>query len=142
MTQPPHDEPTATSPAELREQVEQTRHELGDTVQALADKSDVKARAQDKAAALKEQATAKTAELSEQTKAKAAQAAQMLQDKLPGPLKDKAALAAQQVKTQTAQAEQLWQDKAPAPVRDRRSPLLAAGAALIIACVLLRRTKK
>ncbi|MEV6483676.1 DUF3618 domain-containing protein [Streptomyces sp. NPDC051576] len=62
MTQPPDDEPTATSTEELREQVEQTRHELGDTVQALADKADVKARAQTttRAAELTGQANEKT----------------------------------------------------------------------------------
>lgn len=38
MTQPPNDEPTASSPEELREQVEQTRSELGETVEALAAK--------------------------------------------------------------------------------------------------------
>ncbi|KAF5993697.1 hypothetical protein FNV65_40950 [Streptomyces sp. S1A1-8] len=35
MNQPPHDEPTAASPEELREQVEQTR--TGQTVEALAE---------------------------------------------------------------------------------------------------------
>ena len=39
----PEDEPTASSPEELRRQVEQTRAELGQTVEELADKADVKA---------------------------------------------------------------------------------------------------
>ncbi|MFH8408671.1 DUF3618 domain-containing protein [Streptomyces sp. NPDC018019] len=42
------------SPAELRARIEQTRQELGDTVAALADKADVKSRAQEKAAQLKD----------------------------------------------------------------------------------------
>jgi Protein of unknown function (DUF3618) len=37
-------------PQELREEIERTREQLGETVQALAAKADVKARAQDKAA--------------------------------------------------------------------------------------------
>ncbi len=35
-------------PAEIRADIEQTREELGETVEALAAKTDVKARAQDK----------------------------------------------------------------------------------------------
>ncbi|WP_394428269.1 DUF3618 domain-containing protein [Streptomyces sp. SGAir0957] len=112
MTQPPHDEPTATSTEELRDQVEQTRHELGDTVQALADKADVKARTQEKAAALKEQTAAKASELTAQAKAKA------------------------------EQAQQVWQDKAPEPVRDKRAMLIAAGVAVVTVVALVRRKKK
>ncbi|WP_436847998.1 DUF3618 domain-containing protein [Streptomyces coeruleorubidus] len=51
MTQPPHDESTASSSEELREQVEQTRHELGETVEDLAAKTDVKSRAPEQATA-------------------------------------------------------------------------------------------
>jgi ElaB/YqjD/DUF883 family membrane-anchored ribosome-binding protein len=36
------------SPDEIREDIEQTRHELGETVEALAAKTDVKARAHEK----------------------------------------------------------------------------------------------
>ncbi|MET7938122.1 DUF3618 domain-containing protein [Streptomyces sp. NPDC005322] len=72
MTQPPHEEHSASSPEELREQVEHTRHELGQTVQALAARTDVKARAQEKATEVKEQAAVKAGEL----KAKAAEAGQ------------------------------------------------------------------
>ncbi|MEU6387905.1 DUF3618 domain-containing protein [Streptomyces sp. NPDC046939] len=123
MTQPPHDEPTATSTEELREQVEQTRHELGDTVQALADKADVKARTQEKAAALKEQTAAKASELSATTAAKASE------------------LTAQ-AKAKAEQAQQVWQDKAPEPVRDKRAMLIAAGVALVTVIALARRKKK
>lgn len=42
-------------PQALREQIEQTRAELGDTVQALSDKTDVKGRANEKIEDTKEQ---------------------------------------------------------------------------------------
>jgi len=47
------------SPAELRREIEQTRGELGDTVQALAEKTDVKAHARDRIAAVKDTAREK-----------------------------------------------------------------------------------
>ncbi|NEE52416.1 DUF3618 domain-containing protein, partial [Streptomyces sp. SID8455] len=44
------------TPEELREQVERTRDELGQTVEALAAKADIKAQAKGKAEAVKAQA--------------------------------------------------------------------------------------
>ncbi len=44
---------------EIEADAEQTRHELGQTVEALADKLDVKQRAKDKAAETKEQVVEK-----------------------------------------------------------------------------------
>ncbi|MGV9943581.1 DUF3618 domain-containing protein [Streptomyces sp. NPDC003401] len=148
MTQP-HDETTASptpTPKELREQVEQTRQELGRTVTALAGKTDVKARAQDMAAEAKEGATVKAGEL----KARAAQVASRVQDKLPDLVKDKAAQAAGQVRSKAAQAGQLIQDRAPEPVRaqavqgaqvarDNRGLLLAAAGAGVVLWLLRRR---
>ncbi len=59
------DEPDTLAAA--RAEVERTREELGETVEALAYKADVKARAKDKAGEVK----AKAAETVEQVKAKA-----------------------------------------------------------------------
>ncbi|MEU8577160.1 DUF3618 domain-containing protein [Streptomyces asoensis] len=142
MTQPPQDEPTAAGPEELRRQVEQTRHELGETVEALAAKTDVKARAQEKATALKEQAGTTAAHLSEQARAKATEAVHLIEEKVPAPVKETAAAAAVQVKAKAGQAEQLWQEKAPSQVRDRRGALIGAAAAVALAYLLLRRGKK
>ncbi|MFD0395076.1 DUF3618 domain-containing protein [Streptomyces nogalater] len=100
MTQPPHDEPTASSPEELRDQVEQTRHELGETVEALAAKTDVKARAQEKAAEVKEQAATKAAEVKVQAAVKAAE------------VKEQAAVKAAEVKEQAAAKAVRLKDKA------------------------------
>jgi Protein of unknown function (DUF3618) len=55
--------PTPESPAELRADIERTRQELGDTVAALAEKTDVKARARDKVAEVKSNVTEKKSEL-------------------------------------------------------------------------------
>lgn len=151
MTEPVGDDKTFASPAEMREQVEQTRHELGGTVEALADKTDVKARAREKAADVREQAAVRTGEL----KAKAAEAASRVQDRLPDSVKDTAARAAGQVRAKAAQAEQVVQvvqEKTPEPVLQKASSaaraarenrkLLLAAAGLTGALWLAARRRK
>jgi ElaB/YqjD/DUF883 family membrane-anchored ribosome-binding protein len=61
----------AKTHAEIRAEIDQTREELGDTVEALAEKTDVKAQAKAKVEDVKTQAKAKV----EEVKAKAAEAA-------------------------------------------------------------------
>lgn len=56
------------NPREIRNDIEQTRNELGETVAALAEKTDVKQQAQAKAGELKGQATAKARELGDKAK--------------------------------------------------------------------------
>ncbi|MFJ8803408.1 DUF3618 domain-containing protein [Streptomyces sp. NPDC102487] len=146
MTNSSTDQHSTPTPAELREQIEHTRHELGDTVQALADKTDVKARAQQKAGELKEQAVVKAGEL----KVQAAKATSQVQDKLPDPVKEKAALAAGQARTAAAQAGRMWEEKAPASLqqrtsqsaqlaREHRTLLLVAAAGLTVLWVARRK---
>ncbi|MFI6091223.1 DUF3618 domain-containing protein [Streptomyces sp. NPDC051218] len=137
----PHDKDTAGA-GELRAKVEQTRQDLGETVEALAAKTDVKARAQEKAVAIKGQTATKAAELGEQARAKATEAAHVLQDKVPDQVKDKAAAATGQVKAAAGQATEVWQDKAPEQVKNRRTGFIAGGAALVVAYVLVRRKRK
>ena len=48
-------------PEEIRQQISQTRAELGETVEALASKADVKAQVKEKVATAKEQAQGKAA---------------------------------------------------------------------------------
>lgn len=55
-------------PEEIREDIEQTREELGDTVAAMAEKTDVKQQTRAKAEELKGQAGAKARELSDKAK--------------------------------------------------------------------------
>jgi ElaB/YqjD/DUF883 family membrane-anchored ribosome-binding protein len=50
-------------PAELRAEIERTRRELGDTVAALAEKTDVKARAREKVADVRQTVNERRAEL-------------------------------------------------------------------------------
>ncbi|MDN3261259.1 DUF3618 domain-containing protein [Streptomyces sp. CSDS2] len=113
MTQPPHDEPTASGPEELREQIEHTRQELGETVEALAAKTDVRARAKEKAAEVREQAAEVRDEVKEQAAAKAAQAGRLWQEKAPEPVRQTTARTAR------------WS-------RDNRVLLLAGGATLLL----------
>ncbi|GGV64443.1 hypothetical protein GCM10010277_71180 [Streptomyces longisporoflavus] len=140
MTQS-HDKPTADT-GELRAKVEQTRQDLGETVEALAAKADVKTRAQEKAVAIKGQTATKAAELRGQAVAKATDAAHVLQEKVPDQVKDKAAAATGQVKAAAGQATEVWHDKAPEQVRNRRTAYIAGGAVLAATYVLVRRKRK
>jgi ElaB/YqjD/DUF883 family membrane-anchored ribosome-binding protein len=56
-------QPTPQTPEELRVEIERTRQDLGDTVAALAEKTDVKARAKEKVAEVKSNVTEKKTEL-------------------------------------------------------------------------------
>jgi ElaB/YqjD/DUF883 family membrane-anchored ribosome-binding protein len=51
------------NPAELRADIERTRQDLGDTVAALAEKTDVKTRAKEKVSEVKQNVTDKRTEL-------------------------------------------------------------------------------
>ena len=53
----------AKDPEQLREEIEETRRELGDTVEALAAKADVKSRAREKVESTKESVAQKKDEL-------------------------------------------------------------------------------
>ncbi|MFK8907542.1 DUF3618 domain-containing protein [Streptomyces sp. YS-3] len=160
MTQRPQDESADAGREELREHVEQTRADLGETVEALAAKADVKGRAQEKATAVKEQAAAKADELkskadelktkADELKTKAVDMAHQAQEKVPDPVKDKASQAAERARATAAQAGRLWHDTAPEPVqhktaqgarmaRDNRTLLLAAAGAAVLVWLACRR---
>ncbi|MFE9401730.1 DUF3618 domain-containing protein [Streptomyces sp. NPDC006530] len=142
MTQSPHEDPKSPTREELGHEVDEARHELGKTVEALAAKADVKARAHERATELKEQVGTRVAVLSDEVKA----AAQVVQEKLPAPVKERAAAAGEQL---SASAGRLWRDKAPDAVRDRvargarsareHSTVLFAVAGATGAWLLLRR---
>ncbi|MEU9171461.1 DUF3618 domain-containing protein [Streptomyces sp. NPDC048420] len=80
MTDRTSSEPSATGakgPDELRRQIERTRSELGDTVEELAGKMDVKGRARARAADLRDKAGAMTVQL----RSTAAQAGHTVHDR-------------------------------------------------------------
>jgi len=62
-------------PAQIREEIEETRGELGETVAAVAEKTDVKQQAQAKADELKSQASEKVKEVGEKAKEAAPESA-------------------------------------------------------------------
>ncbi|MEU1055237.1 DUF3618 domain-containing protein [Streptomyces sp. NPDC005876] len=74
----------AKGPDELRRQIEETRSRLGDTVEELAAKTDVKGRAKARAADLRDRAGAMTVQL----RSTAAQAGHTVQEKAPAPVRD------------------------------------------------------
>jgi hypothetical protein len=61
------EEASSREPEEIRQEIDETREELGETVAAVAEKTDVKKQARDKADELKSQA----GERAEEVKAKA-----------------------------------------------------------------------
>jgi hypothetical protein len=128
----------AKGPEELRRQIEETRSQLGDTVEELAAKADVKARARARAADLKDKAGAMTV----QVKSTAALAGHTVQDK--------ASQAGHAVQDKASQAGHVVQDTVPGPVRTAATnvvraglrhprPVLIAGAGAVVAAGLLRR---
>jgi hypothetical protein len=59
----PAQQPPPEDPAQLRVDIERTRQDLGDTVAALAEKTDVKARAKEKVSEVRQNVTEKRTEL-------------------------------------------------------------------------------
>ncbi|MFD3471111.1 DUF3618 domain-containing protein [Streptomyces sp. NPDC058682] len=112
--------PASPGSAELRGQVERTRDELGQTVEALTGKADSKARAKQKTTDVKGQAAQKVTLASDQIREKAGHAAQLVKDRTPDPLLEKAGQAA------TA-------------ARANRTPLLVVGAVGVL--LLVRRSR-
>jgi ElaB/YqjD/DUF883 family membrane-anchored ribosome-binding protein len=85
VEQTPESEPSS-DPDELRGQIEETRADLGDTVEALAAKADVKAQVKEKVEAGKEQIKEKQ----EQASAKLAEVRDKVGDKVSGATPDQA----------------------------------------------------
>ncbi|EGX57753.1 alanine-rich protein [Streptomyces zinciresistens K42] len=133
----------AEGPEALRDQIQRTRGQLGDTVAELASKADVKGRAVARAADLRDKAGAMTVQL----RSSAAHATHVVQDK--------AARAGHAVRERAGETGHTVQDKAtqavgegPRPVRTavraaRRNPrpVLVVGAALgaLVAAGAIRR---
>lgn len=118
---------TPTDPEQLREEIAQTRAELGETAAALAAKADVKARTKDAAA----DARARAAQAATDARARAAQAAAEAKDRAAQEL----ALTQQQLKNRDV-----------ASVARRPAPMIvlvaAASGIAALAIVLIRRARR
>ncbi|MFJ8043731.1 DUF3618 domain-containing protein [Kitasatospora sp. NPDC096147] len=146
------DHESAPAPERLREQIEDTRDELGHTIEALAGKADVKARLHEQAATVKERAAAKGARLTDRIQEAAGQGVHLLKDRTPDPVLDRAARAARRLRDMTARAARgadrtpdlAWEQDRPAtdPARARRLPLLAGGAAVVVLLLAVRRIRR
>jgi hypothetical protein len=77
------------SPEQIRAEIEQTREELGDTVEALAAKTDVKGQAKSRIAAAKDTAQSKRNEYITKAKQAAPDSASAGADQLAATVKDK-----------------------------------------------------
>jgi len=114
MTDRTSSEPSATGakgPDELRRQIARTRSELGDTVEELAGKMDVKGRALARAADLRDKAGAMTVQL----RSSAAQAGHTVHDKATQAghlVQDRAARTGHQVQDRTQRAGRITQGTA------------------------------
>ncbi|MFJ2258183.1 DUF3618 domain-containing protein [Streptomyces sp. NPDC087844] len=128
----------AEGPDELRRQIEETRSQLGDTVEELAAKADVKGRAKARGAELKDKAS----EAGHTVQGKAVQAGHVVQEK--------ATEAGHVVQEKAALAGHVVQERVPQPVRNAATavvqaglrnpkPVLIAGAGVVVAAGLLRR---
>lgn len=106
------------SPDEIRGEIEETREELGDTVAAVAEKTDVKAQAKSKVDDVKSQASDKA----EEAKAKAKE------------LSDKAKAAAPESPAEGVHQAQTLAKENPKPVA-----IAAAVVGLLVLWRLLRR---
>ncbi|WP_433517765.1 DUF3618 domain-containing protein [Nonomuraea sp. CA-143628] len=121
---------------DVHKNIKDTRQELGDTVAALADKADVKGRANDAAEAAKGKAT----EVAGVAKDKAAAVAELAKDKavvVADVAKDKAAEAAHKVRDVTPDQVKDAADKVTTEARKRPVLVIAAAGALV--ALVLRR---
>lgn len=137
---------------ELRQEIEETRERLGETVQQLAAKTDVKARAQNKAAELTHKVKATAGQARTQAAARAGNVRGQVAG-TTGTTGQKALSAATAAREQVSgwlvtAGKPAWQ-AAPEPVRQavakgassarqRRTPLLAVTAALLTGYVAIR----
>jgi len=97
----------------LQEEIERTREHLGETVEALVAKADVKARAQDEAGRLIGRLKAKVLGARRQAAARAVEARRQAADKTAGP-RQKATVQGRHVRRQVA-------DKTAAPLQQAAS---------------------
>ncbi|MFF7445175.1 MULTISPECIES: DUF3618 domain-containing protein [unclassified Streptomyces] len=139
----------AKGPEELRRQIERTRRQLGDTVEELAGRADVKGRAMARAADLRDKAGAMTVQL----RSTVAQAGHVVQDRAGRTghvVQERAAGVRHTVQGRAGHAGHAVEHHAPRPVRGvvrtglrNPRPVLVVGAVvgLIVVEEMLRRRR-
>ncbi len=119
----------AQDPGEIREAIEHTRQEIGETVQAIAEKTDVKARASKKMAESVGNLKASTV----QAKSKLGEIGQRVEDSLPDATRPVASTTSQLVSASSQRAGALTM---AATQQWRRQPLVIIIASATLAAVL------
>jgi len=118
---------TAQDPQQLRAEIEQTRADLGETVEALAAKTDVKARAKEAAA-----------DATERAKEAATEAAGKARDKLD----DVRHIATDRLAPAREQAFVLKKRAAQDPAVRQSLPLVGAAALAVTGAILVATSRK
>lgn len=118
-------------------EIEKTREELGQTVEALAAKTDVTGRAKEKASALKDQVTAQAQVVKDQLAAKTAGARDSVLANA-GPAREQVAKASSTVSDATPEQVR----KAAAAAGQRKGQILAVTGAVLAALWLLIRRRR
>jgi hypothetical protein len=116
--------------AALRSEIEQTRAELGETVELLAQKADVKARAKEKVDETKARAAAAAAEAKDKARAKAVHAAESGRE------------LAQELRTDPAVPARRAVVRMRTSVRERPKQWAAVAAALLAFAALVARKRR
>jgi hypothetical protein len=124
------DASTDPTVAALRQEIEQTREELGETVEALAAKVDVKARAQEAAEETKERVREAAAEAKTKTVEKAQLAAVASRE------------LAQEVRADPAGATRRAAGRMRASIRENPRQWAITGAALMAFVLLMMRRRR
>jgi Protein of unknown function (DUF3618) len=136
----------------LQEEIERTRQHLGETVDALAAKADVKARAQDKASQVKAQAQDKAGQVKAQAQEKASLLTRRLKIKaaqarlragvVAASARQRAAGTTASVAKVTPEPVKQAAGNAVASTRRHRGPVAAAVGASVLAWLLIRRWRQ
>jgi Protein of unknown function (DUF3618) len=148
---PPPDDPEA-----LEADIRRTREQLGQTVEALTAKVDVKARAQEKAAEVSGRIKGKVAVVKDQVTGRAEQVRSELADRAAGArqkigsagepvasqVSSRAARAGATVRSVTPEPVQQTARKAADTVRQHRVAFAAAGATLFVGWLIMRRARR
>lgn len=108
----------AEGPSELREAIKETRSNMAETIDALGQKADVKARGAEKLNDAKRQAKAKASEIGDR-----------VQQALPERTRPRAATVVDQAKSTTSTVGGIARDR----------PMVVAGAIVVVLVILRRR---